>query len=224
MFQQKLDKRFSGRFALRDRARCKKRLNMCWLRFFLRTLVLVGAATLPASSFAESIGLFFDTDCTKCGATLPVGSQTTLYLSAVREGPWENYPLIGAEFRVVGLPSEWQVSWVPHPQARFSIGNPFAEGVDIAFDSDPGIEGSCINLFTCTVTATSFVENVYLDVVAHTNPGWNVGACPVLVCTTGREPGECLFCVATTQCIINGPSCSVAVESRLWSEVKALYR
>jgi len=190
------------------------------------TAVMASVAMVTLGTNAapnDTIGLFFEPDCSKCSTTLAPGAETTLYINAIRGGPFGNYPLIGAELRVIGLPAGWSAACTPNPASLIDLGNPFGDGADIAFDSAPQT-GSCVNLYTCEISATTSVQDVYLEVVAHATPGWPVGACPVVICDSGRQPFECMSCAQGMRAIINGPDCSVGVKPSPWSRIKSWYR
>ena len=187
-------------------------------------IAMVVLGTTAATS--STIGLFFEPGCSKCSTTLAPGAETTLYINAVRD--WDaEFPLVYAEFRVVGLPAGWSATCTPNPEAFFVIGDPFGVGIRISFVNNT-LLGECINLVTCNVAATSVATDVYLTVVHHqTEPnGWCYPPAPVITCEPGRGgPPECVLCIrAESQAIINGPECSVAVQPNHWSGVKSLYR
>ena len=184
-------------------------------------------ALSPLAATGDTISLFFEPECSKCSVTLAPGAETTLYVNAVRNGPLSEYPLVFAEFRVTGLPSDWEVTWTPNPEAFLAFGHPFGVGTQISFDTNPQL-GECISLVTCRITATSPASDVYLTVDHHeTEPNfWCFPPAPLIVCEPGRGgPPECILCLRDNpQAIINGPECSVAVRSVHWSGIKNLYR
>jgi len=185
-------------------------------------LVCIFVASLlpvPRLHAEEAIGLFFDEECGSCSAQLNAGEQTTLFIRAVRGGPTGSYPLTQAEFRVVGMPGDWSVSCVPNLLANVVIGDPFGGGTDIAFGA--GIEGTCVELFTCTVTASSS-DLVRLAIVAHTTNPQFPGNCPFIRCN--QPPVICAVCVPRGEAIINGPECTVATLPSTWTGIKRLYK
>ena len=97
----------------------------------MRSLLLLGFATLilvcPTQALTQngSIGVYADSNATLNAATLVPGEPTTLYIIAKLEGD-TSVGLMGAEFRVTGLPDGWIHSSTVNPAANIVLGNPFS--------------------------------------------------------------------------------------------------
>jgi hypothetical protein len=183
----------------------------------LAVILLVATTRVPAAfSSGESIGLFFDEGCATCSATLNPGEPRGLQIRAIRGGPTGGFPLAGAHFAVAGLPFGWTAECSSNPAATFSFGNPFSDdGGSLLF---PCSAGTCVLLYSCTITATTN-ETAYLQVVSHPNPQ----GCPSGPCIAYCAPSLTAVRASGGEAIINGGSCTVAVHPSTWGRVKQLY-
>jgi hypothetical protein len=189
-------------------------------RFFVLAALSLGAlAGVPptaAQPSQESIGLFFDADCSTCSSTMVPGEQRTLEIRAVRGGSTAQFDLAGAHFAVVGLPAGWTASCTPNPAATFAFGNPLEDGGSILL---PCMAGTCVQLYRCTITATT-AETALLRVVAHPQPqGCTSGCACIAYCT----PEPAATCASGSEAIINGPACTVGVQPSTWRQFKQLF-
>ena len=189
---------------------------------FLELLVLLLGALIrvpatAAQSSHESIGLFFDSECATCGATTTPDEHLTLEIRAVRGGPTGHFDLAGGHFSVTGLPPGWSADCTPNPTATFASGDPFGDGGSILF---PCASGPCVQLYRCTIIATT-TETAYLKVVPHNNPQGCPSGCP---CIAYCAPMPTVACATGGEAIINGAAdCTVAVQPLPWGRVKQLY-
>jgi hypothetical protein len=125
------------------------------------------------------------------------------------------------EFKVTGLPTGWMVNTATPPAPALVLGDPFGSvGAIIGF-YDPQT-GNCVRLFTVTITATTQVDEVILEVTAKTPPTDPYQDCPIVVihcssCSTH-------VCVSGGRLYINSAhDCVVSVAPTTWSAVKRLY-
>jgi hypothetical protein len=177
--------------------------------------------TTNATTAEERIVIAFDDDCTSCSTSIGIGQQAIARIRAVRGDFIDLFGFRGANFRVAGLPNGWTVDCVPNPTANVVLGAPFEEGVSMAFPGAYGLGGSCLELYTCTITATSS-DTATLEVVAPSSP--NI-SCPQPTCpcvNLANSPFQPL-CAVGGQAYINGPGCTVSVKQRTWSQVKRLF-
>lgn len=193
------------------------------MRTSARFLFCIGLGLLLSVHAAEceTIGLFFDQGCASCSATASVGETITMYVSAARGGANAVYPITVVDFRIVGLPSGWLVQSTPHPAANAVVGDPFLEGIVMAFS--PPLGGACVSLLTCTITATTSVDNVVLTVASHSDPLRSCFGeiCPCLRC---EGPPECISCTQVSPAVINGNGCVVGIQQLKWATIKHLYQ
>jgi hypothetical protein len=185
----------------------------------LAALLLATLFHIPATaaqSGRESIGLFFDADCSTCSATMLPGEQRTLEIQAVRGGSTGQFDLAGAHFAVVGLPAGWTAECASNPTSTFALGDPFGDGASLLI---PCTAGGCVPLYRCTITATT-AETAYLSVVGHSEPQGCPGGC---ACIAYCAPAATAACATGGQAIINGGPCTVAVQPSTWSQFKRLY-
>lgn len=172
----------------------------------------------PVTIWAASIGLFSDPACGDCNLSVPPGQMATFYVAALPLGFEPSRP-DGAEFRVAGLPSEWQATVQPNPQASIVIGDPLGAGTNIAFST--GQPGSCVTLFTVQVLATTAASEITLQVLPHSTPSNPNFVCPVMV----------MDWIAYTRVCVDGGSmfvnstrvCSVSLQPATWTALKRLY-
>ena len=185
----------------------------------LAVLLLGSLTPVPASlaqSSQESIGLFFDADCATCSATILPGEQRTLEIRAVRGGATGHFDLAGGQFQVVGLPAGWTAECASNPTATFSFGDPFGDGASVLFPCAPG---GCVELYNCTITATT-AETARLKVVVNPQPQGCPSGC---ACIAYCAPLPTATCAAGGEAIINGGACTVGVQPMQWTQVKRLF-
>jgi hypothetical protein len=162
------------------------------------------------------LALFGDAACSTCNLDIPVGQSGDVYVVA---RSFEPFGILGAELRVIGLPSDWMHISTPNPLAYAAIGDPFSNGGIIAFAQ--GQVGECILLYKVTITATSAVESITLDVAQHVSPSNPNFPCPVIICNC--TPVFPRVCVTVNSMSINGADCTVGIKAHTWTTVKGLY-
>jgi hypothetical protein len=187
-----------------------------------RTICLLVAGVLQGmSAHAASIGLFSSADCSSCNLVIPSNQASgTLYIcTAGASSAPGSYGLVGAEFRVDGLPPGWLAESVRAPGANISIGNPFGNGANIAF---PSVQtGECILLYTVTVFPGQPGATATLRVKAHSTPSHPKYNCPMLVYADFEY---IRVCVPGGALLINSDvTCAVGVSNETWSRMKRLY-
>jgi hypothetical protein len=179
----------------------------------LSLLVIAGSAK---AQNPYKLGLFADTTCSSCSVTIPVGESRDIYVAS--DAP---EPILGAEFRILGLPTTWQYVVVPAPGATLVLGDPFVAGANIAFSV--GFPTGCAVLYRITVFAATSAENVVLQVVQRNPPSNPQFQCPRLYPDCG--PCFVVLCAVGGQMQINGgEACTVGVSRQTWSAAKRLYR
>jgi hypothetical protein len=172
-------------------------------------------ALLVSPTFGASIGLFSTPDCSRCNLTLPAGSSGTIYIAVETTGL--GFGVDGAEFKVTGLPAGWMVNTVAPSPPALAFGDPFGSEGTWLWLADT-ITGSCAQLFTATITATTQVDEVILEVAGTTAPG----TCPIVFIHCGSCNTH--VCVLGGRLYINSATdCTVAVQPSTWSKVKQLY-
>lgn len=189
----------------------------------LASIMICLVAAPAAALFDASLGVYFDAQGTQCQGTIRPGTPATIYVLA-KVGP-EAGGITGAEFRFDGLPSSWTVYPVPNAIA-FSLGDPFAGGVNIAF-SQCWATGSVVRLYTVLVLAASEEDDVEFALVQRERPSNPNFPCPLV--TACDAPMFTMHCVASYPCRVNatipGPCDEIlAVEDASWSAVRQLYR
>jgi hypothetical protein len=182
------------------------------------------ALALPCSGLAASIELIApDQTChLDISAAHPVGMFSIVAVGGAEATCCAGFT--GAEFRVEGLPGDWQAITLANPSAAVVLGHPFGDGVNIAFATasmEPSVvllSGSLIYLGVGEPPPT------VLRVLAKNPPSSPEFPCPAV---TG---GDCLCdyaiaCVTGGLLYINGAgNCLVGVEPSTWSGVKQLYQ
>ena len=184
---------------------------------------LVAGCLLGGTAVANdgSIGVFFDAGCATCSQTATLGTPFTMYVNATSAGR-TSHGILGAQFRIDGMPADWFRYITPNPHVSLMRGDPFGGfGCVTAFDSCVVSSQGCLNLFTVFVLPTSARENVRLEVhkdVSIWEPPWDLPL--VYLC------GPVLWSVNVNAgtAILNGPPCTVSATPTAWSRVKALYR
>jgi hypothetical protein len=184
----------------------------------VKTICLLLVALQGTAAHAASIGLFADQDCGSCNLVIPApGGSATLYIKAV--DVWDFCQgTDGAEFRVVGLPNGWSAVSTPSPSGANSIGDPFGDGVNMAFF--PALRGNCISLFTVVLIGDATPATLRVERHAHpSNPNY---ACPNL---RPGEPCGGRICVGGGALFVNSDAaCTVGVDPSSWAQVKELYK
>jgi len=200
------------------------------MRRIVRLLVLFSLCAWDTAARAGEIGIYAERNCSGCEITIPpFGAVDTLYVCILNDGDPPvscGQPLFGGAFRIEGLPLGWVVAEArPAPAACGVYGEPFgAQGASVAFCRDQGSSDRCILLYTFVLAPLAVYSDVHLRIVGGL-PCYVYGNCPMIY--TGDQP-----CDPTCQCypggeIIVNPvndHCTVGVEARTWSNVRALYR
>ena len=170
--------------------------------------------------WGASIGLYSSLDCSSCTLRIPASSPSgTLYICASTA----NFPgtAIGAWFKVEGLPTGWSATSVPVSGATAS-GDPFGAGVSMSFM--PGLDGDCMLLYTVTLTPPAPGAQATLHVTSKDDPPLGAAPCPLLE----SDLPACIFCpfcvTGGTMLVNREADCTVALDSRTWSQVKSLFR
>jgi len=188
----------------------------------LRIALLLAALCLAAgSASAQSIGIYWDTSAATCNGNTAPFSPGTMYVLGIRGGAASG-GLTGAELRVDNFPvSTWFPSAVANPSANVAIGSLLGTGANIAFASCQTGTANVILLYTVSYFATDVQSNRILSVLRHSAPSNPNFQCPLMVLCDA--PVFTKVCVTGSQGIINGPPCTVAVETTSWSAVKNLF-
>jgi hypothetical protein len=202
------------------RPSCLEKLNLFGL--------LLASTALSADALTTSarIGVYFDAAGTQCTGSIVPGVPSTVYIVAKANAADR---VSGAEFRFLGLPAQWSVFPVPNP-TTLSLGNPFANGVNIAatgFSTECTTAGDQVFLlYTVAVLATDHIENVRFSIAKRDPPLNPAFACP-LITTCDVGDGFVKHCVETDDCFVNAtspvPCATTAVHAVSWSAVRGLY-
>lgn len=127
----------------------------------------LGVGSARAQGGGGTIGVAWDLQGLVCERSVAAGTDGTFYILGYLTGAMSG-GTTGAEFRVAGLPSDWYViSSTPNPAAILSIGDPLAQGCNIAFPD-------------CQVGASGVVL-FHHDTLLRHQPGGAAGS-------VGREP------------------------------------
>jgi hypothetical protein len=187
-----------------------------------RTIVGGVAAVLlcSGSGWCASIGMYATPDCMSSQLTLPSGETRTIYIRLDLTG-FDFTECSGAMFRIVGLPAGWLASWTANPIAEFAE-DPFSDtGANMGFSSPLG--GTCTDLYTVQLTATTEQENVVLQVTAVASDAcpWVHSWCYTPPCKYGPTPP----CITAGAFFINcSHGCPVSVRPSTWAGLKKLYQ
>ena len=196
----------------------------------MRLLVLALVVALwPQTGFGLSIGLFADPQGMDCNLVVPYpGGSITAYVVGTDEGA--PHGVAGAAFRIGGLPDGWSgVVSEPGADVIVVIGNPFAEGVELAYPES--VTGRRV-LFTVSITPNSSVQSVSLLPLPHTDAtvqqscGFEGIACSEPCphfCAFNGWGYDCL-CAEPLPSTINGAPCVVGVRHSTWGGLKQIYR
>jgi hypothetical protein len=191
----------------------------------MRLSIVVGSAGLvlwcSTPSFAQSIGLYSDSACSSCNASLQSGDTQQIWVSILADGSFPTPESIaGGEFRVAGMPVDWAAVGQPMPYV-FALGDPVGAGVRFAIQEPQA--GPCIPVYVITLTAMSARSEVVLSIQPASPPSNAEFNCPRInvcdgVCDTHLcVPGGVLF-------VNSGASCSVSTQRVPWTRVKFAYR
>ena len=187
----------------------------------LRIATLLAILCLAAgSAAAQSIGVYWDTAAANCNGSNAPFTQGTMYVLGIRGGA-AGAGLTGAEMRVSGFPSTWFPSATANPASNVAIGNVMDSGANIAFPMCQAGSGNVILLYTVGYFAADEQANRVVTVLKHTAPSNPNFQCPLMVLCDA--PVFTKVCVLGSSGIINGPPCTVAVETTSWSAVKGLF-
>ena len=146
-------------------------------------LTVLPLATLPMVAMAQdgSIGIYADSSATQNHADFTLSVPTTLFIIATLDGQTAA-GMVGAEFRVVGLPAAWFYTLTPNPDVGITLGDPFrmsagAWRANLAFATCQTGTNSRVLLYTVTVVPTTEVTDQVLAVEAGlppSNPNFDV--------------------------------------------------
>ena len=133
--------------------------------------------------------------------------------------------MVGAEFRIGGIPASWQIFPVPQPD-MISLGNAFEDGVSAAFTSCPRPETGVVLFYRALVLASELESDLQFTVEKRDPPTNPLLQCPLIVLC---DFPFTLICVEGLPCHVNSTSprtCGipVAVTTATWSAMKELYR
>jgi len=184
----------------------------------IRIALLLAALCLgsdPAS--AQSIGVYWDPAAATCNGNNAPNTLNRMYILGIRGGA-ASAGLTGAELRVDGFPGNWFPTVVPN--STVAIGSVLAGGGNIAFQTCQTGTGNVILLYTVDYFAVDSQTSV-LTVLRHNTPSSPNFQCPLMVLCD--SPVFTKVCVTGSTGIVNGPPCTVAVETTSWSRVKDLF-
>jgi hypothetical protein len=180
----------------------------------------VGAAQSAANGL---LGIFFDTNGSKCDGTIPQGGMTTLYVLLAANGDTRG-GIKGAEFRVSSESTGYRFFGENiSPIFNIHLGHLFTEGLNVAAPD-------CVN--QVVVPMVSFqVQNLgggsdAVVSIEPRNPPSNSNF-PCALVNLCDAPTYTAVCVRPGKAVLN-PSGSVAcgsgASSSEWGRVKELYR
>ena len=174
---------------------------------FFAALVL-----FPTAGRGATIGVYADSACSSCVATIRRGETARLFVCVKSE--WR---FGGGHFRVTGIPADWGVAQHISSIINSFAGDAFQQG--IGFSLGEAAVGT-VRLMSVEVAATSDVANLQLRVEPPVVAAYT---CPTLnpVCIGCEHP----FCAHSSPFVINDSDpCYTAVRSVSWSHTRALYR
>jgi len=186
-------------------------------------IVLLSACFAVSEARGSAIVVSFASDGSDCTGSFAIG-PVTWYLVALLDGGPTGSGITGAEFRQTGTPEGWFLNAVASPSSIINVGSPITpNGAWIGFPSCQ--TGSFVLLYTVSGFAPTQVTNHCLNIEAHAFPSNPQFTCPLF--TLCDAPVFTRICVPGRSGIIGGDGCDgctvVGVESKSWSEVKALY-
>jgi len=189
----------------------------------IASLVTALCLAFTGTAFASSVGVFFAADGSDCDASNASG-PFTYYIGAVLNADAAAGGITGAEFRVANAPQQadgWFMTPVRNPAANLDVGNPTAEGTNIAFPvCSPNPPAPFLLLFTVSGFASTSPVRA-MKVERHTNPSNPNFPCPLVVLCDA--PVFTKLCVPGGEAFLNGGVCTVGVEDKSWSSVKSLF-
>lgn len=198
-------------------------------------VVALAIALSPACTRAQFIGVFADPGASSCDLNVQAFIPTTVYIVATL-GPQACSGILGAEFRVEGVPLDWYATPMSDPPVpSIMVGDPFREGTQIRYPACLTSESGVVLLLTMWVFPTSFVIDRQLSVVAHSTPSMPEFQCPYVVFCDA--PNYTPLCVQGWTSMVNSqyypwccqdacwwqPCPPIAVAPRTWAQVKSLY-
>lgn len=163
------------------------------------------------------IALYADAGCTTCNLTIPALEPRDFYIKARSN---TDLGLLGAEFRVTGLPAGWLHTSVANEFAFLALGDPLDDvGCNLGFQTPQ--EGDCVLLYRITLFATSEVHDAVLGVEPRNPPSSPNFDCPRVVyscppCSASCAQGGSLY-------LNSGQDCTVTLRAGTWTAVKRLY-
>ena len=172
-----------------------------------------------------TIGIYFDEQGQQCSGTIRPGEPGTIYILAKHNG-LTDCGVAAAEFRISGIPSSWRVYPVPNP-AALNVGNPFADGVVVAFPTCQRRENGPVVLYTVGVVASELENDLQFTVEKRNPPGNPMFQCPELnLCDM---PMFTKICVEGRPCHVNATSprtcdSDLPVQPMSWGAVKEIFR
>lgn len=186
--------------------------------------VALVAPSVVDAAWDGLIRVWFDAEFSVCWTQQPLpGNGGTAYVTA--QVSWEHRAvgLVGAEFRLTGLPPGWDATATPNPAADAVAGDPFGPGCSISFPSALGAGPEKVLLFSVQYVPSSSVGPTLLSVEASLAPLVGAGQCPIVV--LGDLP------VRTRVCCPSGPVaawndptfCSTATRAATWTVVRRLF-
>ena len=170
--------------------------------------------TVPSVGTAASIGLHSANHCSGDSIFIEPRIPVSIVIVMHRE---ELPDVLGAEFRITGLPEGWTTAIVPGPHVALATGNPFGSGTEVTLRSARA--DSCVQLFWVFLTQLDDTTNAVLRPEQHENP-----QDPLIPCMNifrSGFPNIPRFCAASRPLHITSASLDVATST--WSQVKALY-
>jgi hypothetical protein len=202
------------------------------MRFRTVAIALAGGVlglAVTVGNAPAGIGIFSDTDGASCDLTLGNFVASPVYVLYVGKGGPQ---ALGAEYRIAGMPGTLDVTYfatmTPAPGSNLNLGHAF-DGVGHAvawaaaqpFDANGNLLLATYTLFQ---VGPPVPAGTVLKAMARNPPCDSCGCSflgfPVLV---GAQYD--LICQPGGEMRVNGgPSCTVAVEARTWTEVRNLYR
>ena len=189
----------------------------------LRIASFVAAIALGANiASAQSIGIYGDPAGANCNLTAGVFQAFNWYILATLGGA-AAAGTTGGEFRVDNWPASWSFNTItPNAGANLTLGGPLSGGCNIAFPACQPGSGGVVLLYAVNTLPLDAQSNRTVAVLKHTSPSNINFQCPLMrLCDI---PVFTKICVSGGQAKINGPgNCTVAVERKTWSNVKALY-
>ena len=179
-----------------------------------------------ASQPIGSLGVYFDPGGTTCSRQVTPFEPFDLYILAKTAGI-SACGITGAEFRVLGFPAEWFPTATPPPPGSFVLGEPFGNGVNIAFSTCQMNDTDVVQLLHYVVFPTTAVTNHALSIVARNPPSNASHPWPLFVLCAA--PVYAVTRVDAVNAILNPTMpapCDkvVGVTPATWTVVKDLFR